>query len=427
MTDSHSPADAFPRRGLEPHDSPAAGPAKRHPLVWALVLLAALVVIWLMVRAFSKPKAKPAGPQPIPVAIAPVTVGNLDVYLDALGTVTPVYTVTVVSRVAGEITQIHFKEGQIVKKNDLLAVIDPRPYVAALIQAQGQLGRDQASLKNARIDLVRYQNAYQDHAIPQQQLATQQATVDQDEATVKLDQGNLAAAQVNVDYTQIRSPIDGRVGLRNIDLGNVVPANGTTGLCVITQIQPITVIFTVAEDEIDDVTAQMATGRTMQVLALDRAKEHQIAAGSLITVDNQVNITTGTVRARATFPNTRNELFPSQFVNARLLVKTLTQVNLVPQAAIQRNNDVAYVYALQPDSTVKSQNIKFLATEGETSAVTGVSAGARLVTDGFDKLQNGSKVVQRKVPPPAGAPATTAPVKPGAKPPAGAPPAGPSG
>jgi multidrug efflux system membrane fusion protein len=427
MTDSHSPADAFPRRGLEPHDSPAAGPAKRHPLVWALVLLAALVVIWLMVRAFSKPKAKPAGPQPIPVAIAPVTVGNLDVYLDALGTVTPVYTVTVVSRVAGEITQIHFKEGQIVKKNDLLAVIDPRPYVAALIQAQGQLGRDQASLKNARIDLVRYQNAYQDHAIPQQQLATQQATVDQDEATVKLDQGNLAAAQVNVDYTQIRSPIDGRVGLRNIDLGNVVPANGTTGLCVITQIQPITVIFTVAEDEIDDVTAQMATGRTMQVLALDRAKEHQIAAGSLITVDNQVNITTGTVRARATFPNTRNELFPSQFVNARLLVKTLTQVNLVPQAAIQRNNDVAYVYALQPDSTVKSQNIKILATEGETSAVTGVSAGARLVTDGFDKLQNGSKVVQRKVPPPAGAPATTAPVKPGAKPPAGAPPAGPSG
>jgi membrane fusion protein, multidrug efflux system len=428
MTDSHSPADAFPRRGLEPHDSPAAGPAKRHPLVWALVLLAALVVIWLMVRAFSKPKAKPAGPQPIPVAIAPVTVGNLDVYLDALGTVTPVYTVTVVSRVAGEITQIHFKEGQIVKKNDLLAVIDPRPYVAALIQAQGQLGRDQASLKNARIDLVRYQNAYQDHAIPQQQLATQQATVDQDEATVKLDQGNLAAAQVNVDYTQIRSPIDGRVGLRNIDLGNVVPANGTTGLCVITQIQPITVIFTVAEDEIDDVTAQMATGRTMQVLALDRAKEHQIAAGSLITVDNQVNITTGTVRARATFPNTRNELFPSQFVNARLLVKTLTQVNLVPQAAIQRNNDVAYVYAVQPDSTVKSQNIKILATEGETSAVTGVSAGARLVTDGFDKLQNGSKVVQRKVPPaPAGAAATTAPAKPGAKPPAGAPPAGPSG
>jgi multidrug efflux system membrane fusion protein len=405
MTDSHSPADAGRRPGFEPHDSLPPGRTRRHSIVWALLLLLAALVIWLTVHAFSKPKAKPAGPQPIPVAIAPVTVGNLDVYLDALGTVTPVYTVTVVSRVAGEITQIHFKEGQIVKKNDLLALIDPRPYVAALIQAQGQLGRDQAMLKNARIDLGRYKNAYQDHAIPQQQLATQQATVDQDEATVKLDQGNLAAAQVNVDYTQIRSPIDGRVGLRNIDLGNVVPANGTTGLCVITQIQPITVIFTVAEDEIDEVTAQMATGRVMPVLALDRAKAHQIAAGSLITVDNQVNVTTGTVRARATFPNTKNELFPSQFVNARLLVKTLTQVNLVPQAAIQRNSDIAYVYAVQPDSTVKSQNIKILATEGETSAVTGVSAGAQLVTDGFDKLQNGSKVVQRKAAA-AGAPAS---------------------
>src|ERR1700734_1374325 len=192
MTDSHSPADAFPRRGFEPHDSPPPGPSKRHPVVWGLVLLVALLVIWLIVRAFAKPKAKPAGQQPIPVAIAPVTVGNLDVYLDALGTVTPVYTVTVVSRVAGEITEIRFKEGQLVKKNDLLAVIDPRPYVAALLQAQGQLARDEAALKNARIDLVRYQNSYKEHAIPEQQLATQQATVDQDEGTVKGDQGNLA-------------------------------------------------------------------------------------------------------------------------------------------------------------------------------------------------------------------------------------------
>jgi len=430
MTDPHSTADAAPHlSGYAPQDSSTGRRLKSHPVISGLAIVAVLLAIWLIVRAFSKPKAKPAAPQPIPVAIAPVAVGNLDVYLDALGTVTPVYTVTMVSRVAGEITQIHFKEGQIVKTNDLLAVIDPRPYVAALIQAQGQLARDQALLKNAHIDLVRYQNAYQDHAIPQQQLATQEATVDQDQATVKLDQGNLEAAQVNVDYTQIRSPIDGRVGLRNIDLGNVVPANGTTGLCVITQIQPITVIFTIAEDEIDDVTAQMATGRTMQVLALDRAKERQIAAGSLITVDNQVNITTGTVRARATFPNTKNELFPSQFVNARLLVKTLTQVNLVPQAAIQRNNDIAYVYVVQPDSTVKSQNIKILATEGGTSAVTGVDAGAQLVTDGFDKLQNGSKVAQRKTAPPSPAtspaktpPAKMAPAKPDA-PPAGAPPA----
>jgi membrane fusion protein, multidrug efflux system len=408
MTDPLWTAPSAANLPGDQNNSSVRGGLHRRPGVIGLLILAALLAIWLTFRVLSKPQPKPTVPQPIPVAIAPVTVGNLDVYLDALGTVTPVYTVTVVSRVAGEITEIHFKEGQIVKKGDLLAVIDPRPYQAALIQAQGQLGRDQALLKNARIDLVRYQNAYKDHAVPQQQLATQEATVEQDEATLKLDQGNLEAAQVNLDYTRIRSPIDGRVGLRNIDLGNVVPANGTTGLCVITQIQPITVIFTVAEDDIDAVTAQMGTGHTMPVLALDRAKERQIAAGSLLTVDNQVNTTTGTVRARATFPNTKNELFPSQFVNARLLVKTLSQVNLVPQAAIQRNGDIAYVYAVQPDGTVKSQNIKILATEGETSAVTGVAAGAQLVTDGFDKLQNGSKVVQRRIPPaapPAGAPA----------------------
>jgi multidrug efflux system membrane fusion protein len=364
--------------------------------VKALIVLGVLALLVLIVRAFEKPKAKRPAPPAIPVVLAPARVGTLDVYLDAIGTVTPVYTDTIVSRVAGMITEVHFKEGQIVKKNDLLAIIDPRPYVAVLEQAQGQLGRDQATLKNARIDLVRYQNSFKVHAIPEQQLATQQATVDADEATVKLDEGNLAAAQVNVDYTRITAPIAGRVGLRNIDPGNVVTANGTSGLCVITQIQPITVIFTIAEDEIDEVTAEMASGRSLQVLALDRSKTHQLDTGSLLTVDNQVNTTTGTVRGRAIFPNAKNMLFPNQFVNTRLLVKTLTDATLVPQAAIQRNNEQAFVYVVQPDSTVKSTNIKIAATEGETSAVTGVSPGAQLVTDGFDKLQNGSKVEQRK-------------------------------
>jgi len=218
------------------------------------------------------------------------------------------------------------------------------------------------------------------------------------------------AAKVNVDYTRIVSPIVGRVGLRNIDPGNVVTANGTTGLCVITQLQPITVIFVIAEDSIDEVFAQMSTGKPMQVIALDRSKQHTLATGTLLTVDNQVNTTTGTVRARATFPNTHNELFPSQFVNARLLVKTLTQVNLVPQAAIQHNNDVAFVYVVQPDSSVQSRNVKILATEGETSAVIGVNPGDQLVNDGFDKLQNGSKVVIRKQAP---AEANAAPPKTG--------------
>ena len=391
---AHTDANAVDEH--PPLNSNLSSHTKKRWIFATLLVIAALLCIGLLVHVFSKPKPKPGGSQAIPVSLAPVTVGDLDVYLDALGTVTPVYTVTVVSRVAGEITEVRFKEGQIVKKNDLLAVIDPRPYVAAQLQAQGQLGRDEAALKNARIDLVRYQNSYKEHAIPEQQLATQQATVDQDVGTVKLDQGNLAAADVNVDYTRIVSPIDGRVGLRNIDPGNIVPANGTSGLCVITQLQPITVIFTIAEDDLGDATRGIATGHPMTVQALDRSKQHQLATGTLITIDNQVNTTTGTVRARAVFPNTHNELFPNQFVNARLLVKTLTQVNLVPQAAIQRNNDVAFVYVEQPDSTVRSVNVTILATEGETSAITGVTAGEQLVTDGFDKLQSGSKIVQRK-------------------------------
>ncbi len=375
---------------------------------WVLSTILAIILIVIVVgliKVFAKPKAKPAAPPPINVAAAPAKTGDIDIYLDALGTVTPVYTVTVASRVAGELTEVRFKEGQLVKKNDLLAVVDPRPYVAVLLQAQGQLSRDNASLKNARIDLTRYENSFKEHAIPQQTLATQQATVDQDEGTVKLDQGNLAAAQVNVDYTRIVSPIDGRVGLRAVDPGNIVPANGTTGIAVITQLQPITVIFTIAEDSLSDVTEQMAQGHTLAVKALDRTKQKQIADGTLLTVDNQINTTTGTVRARATFPNTHNELFPNQFVNARLLVKTLKQVTLVPDAAIQRNNDQAFVYVIQADNSVKAQNVKILASEGGVSAVTDVTADQQLVTDGFDKLQNGSKIAVRQPPAPGDKPA----------------------
>lgn len=408
MADASSPGSAGSHPSNDASTSPALRRHTRNRLIALLVIIAVIAAVWFLIAMLRRPKAKSGGPPPIPVATAPVKKGDIDVYIDALGTVTPVYTVTVVSRVAGAITEIHFKEGQIVKKGELLAVVDPRPYEAALTQAQGQLARDQASLNNAHLDLKRYQNAYQEHAIPQQQLATQQATVDQDDGTVRLDRGNLEAAQVNVDYARIRSPIDGRVGLRNIDLGNVVAANGTSGLCVITQLQPITVIFTVAEDSLDAVTDAMKSGQPLKVLSLDRSKQHTLATGTLITVDNQVNTTTGTVRARATFPNSNNELFPNQFVNARLLVKTLAQVNLVPQSSIQRNNDAAYVYVVQADNTVKSQGIKVLATEGETSAVTGVNTGDVLVTDGFDKLQSGSKVAQRKPAQP------TAPAKPAA-------------
>jgi multidrug efflux system membrane fusion protein len=304
---------------------------------------------------------------------------------------------------------VRFKEGQLVKKNELLAVIDPRPYQALVLQAEGQLARDEASLKNARLDLVRYQNSFKEHAVPEQQVATQQALVEQDIGVLKLDQGNLAAAQVNLDYTRIESPIDGRVGLRTVDPGNIVPADGTTGLVTITQLQPITVIFTIAEDDLSEVTEQMATGRDLRVDALDRTKQRTVATGTLLTIDNQINITTGTVRARATFANTHNELFPNQFVNTRLLVKTLTQVNLVPEAAIQRNNDAAFVYIVQTNGTVLSSNVKILATEAGVSAITGVKPNEQVVTDGFDKLQNGMKIVIRQ---PATRPAAPTPAQP---------------
>ena len=374
--------------------SPApAALRKKHPVRNTVIAAGVLIVGWLL---FPKPKAAPPVPAGLPVSAEVVKRGNIDIYLDAIGIVTPVSTVTVTSRVSGELTEVDYQEGQAVKKNDLLAVIDPRPYDALLLQAQGQLARDQALLKNATLDLTRYQNAYEQKAIPEQQMATQQALVEQDEGVVKLDEGNLAAAQTNVDYTRIISPIEGRVGLRAVDPGNIVVADGPTALATITQLQPITVIFTLAEDDLGQVTEQIAAGKTLRVDALDREERHTLAQGTLITLDNQINPTTGTVRARATFPNLNNELFPNQFVNARLFVKTLPEMDLVPTTAIQRNIDAAFVYVVQPDSTVKSTDVKVVAAEGEVSAITGVKPGDRVVTDGFDKLQTGVKVAVRK-------------------------------
>jgi multidrug efflux system membrane fusion protein len=403
--------DESPPRKKLPHDEKGSrrrSGLRRHPVLAAAALVAVVLCAWLLVAVFSKPKPKAAVPAGIPVSTGGAKTGDINIFLDALGTVTPVYTVTLTSRVSGELTAVLYKEGQMVKKNDLLAVIDPRPYQALLVQAQGQLARDQALLKNARLDLVRYQNAFEQHAVPEQQVATQEALVEQDAGIVQLDQGNMAAAQINVDYTRITSPIDGRVGLRSVDPGNIVAADGTTGLATITQLQPITVIFNISEDDLPQVTEQTSAGRTLAVTALDRAQQHKLAEGTLITLDNQINTATGTVRARASFPNKNNELFPNQFVNARLLVKTLKNVTLIPSASIQRNNDAAFVYVVQPDSTVQSRDVKILAAEGETTAVTGVKAGEQLVTDGFDKLQTGSKIAVRQPAAPA-APAASAP------------------
>jgi multidrug efflux system membrane fusion protein len=396
--------------GKAPRSNPAGSkaPSKWRWILWIFAFAALILLVWLLAHALAKPKAKPAGPAGVPVSTGNARSGSIDIYLDALGTVTPVSTVTVTSRVSGALTEVHFDEGQMVKKGDLLAVIDPRPYEAVLLQAQGQLARDQALLKNARLDLSRYQKAYEEHAVPEQQLATQEALVEQDNGVVQLDEGNLASAQVNVDYTHIVSPIDGRVGLRSVDAGNNVTADGTTGLATLTQLQPITVIFTIPEDELAQVTEQMAAGRQLKVIALDRSLQRTLARGTLLTLDNQINLTTGTVRGRASFPNLKNELFPNQFVNVRLLVKTLSNVVLVPTSAVQRNSDAAFVYVVQDGATVQSRDIKITATEAETAAVTGVQPGEVLVTDGFDKLQSGSKIVVRQTKP-APAAVTAAP------------------
>jgi multidrug efflux system membrane fusion protein len=389
-------------------------PRKRRWPIWAAALLILLGGGYLLSQRSMAPKSGAKGASPggknargrnargggaIPVSISKVRKGNMGVYISALGTVTPVYTAAITSRVAGELVQIHYREGQMVHKGDLLAVIDPRPYQAAYEQAQGQLQRDQALLQNARTDLERYRSAYAQHAIPEQTMATQQAAVNQYEGTTRLDQGNADAAKVNLDYTHITAPIDGRVGLRSLDPGNNVQANGTVPLLTITQIQPITVIFTMAEDYIHDVVTQMRAGHTLRVDAYDRDNETHLAQGTLLTLDNQIDTGTGTVRVRASFSNRDSRLFPNEFVNARLRVKTLTGVNIIPTAAIQRNNDVSFVYVIEPaKSTVLSRNITVATTDGLLAAVTGVMPDEMVVTDGFDKLQDNVKVVSRKEP-----------------------------
>lgn len=383
---------------------------RRRWAVWGAILCMLFGAGYLLSQRSSSTqskgkKGKNAGGGAIPVSVATVKQGNIGIYVNALGTVTPVYTATITSRVVGALMEVHYREGQMVHKGDLLAVIDPRPYQATYVQAQGQLERDQALLANARIDLARYQTAIEQHAIPEQQLATQKATVDQDEGTVKLDQGNLDAAQVNMVYTKITAPIDGRVGLRQVDPGNIVQANGTQALLTITQLQPITVIFTMAEDYISEVAKQMQAGHKLRVDALDRDNQTELAQGTVLTIDNQIDTTTGTVRVRATFPNRDLKLFPNEFVNAKLLVRTLDNVNLITTAAIQRNNDVAFVYVVDPTKkTVQSRNINVAVVDGNTAGVTGVSPGETLVTDGFDKLQDGTKVTIRKPAPAASAP-----------------------
>ena len=338
-------------------------------------------------------KGRGAGAGPVPVVAVRATKGNIGVYFTGLGNVTPIYTVTVKSRVDGQLMNVYFKEGDLVREGAPLAEIDPRPYQVALTQAEGALLKDQALLNNARTDLKRYQTLLTQNAVPEQQLATQQAQVIQDEGQVKTDQGVIDAAKLNIVYCHITAPITGRIGLRLVDPGNIVHASDTNGMLVITQIQPISVIFTIAEDQLPPVFQKTRAGQRLEVDAYDRAMTTRLATGQLTTIDNQIDQSTGTVKIRATFPNENDALFPNQFVNARLLVQEKTGVTLLPTAAIQLNSNMTYVWLAKPDSTVTVRQIGIGTNEGDVTEVTsGLNPGDVVVETGVDKLQDGTKV-----------------------------------
>jgi multidrug efflux system membrane fusion protein len=375
--------------------------SRSHAWIWILVILilgiGGLVYYRKQQAAEAAAKTKAAlANRSVPITTASVTTGPIGIYINALGIVTSVYTATITTRVDGQINSVNYVEGQMVHKGDVLVQIDPRPYQAALTQAQGTLAHDEALLNEARIDMDRYQLAFNRNAIPKQQLDDQIQIVKQDEGSVKNDQGTLANAATNVDYATIKAPIDGRVGLRLVDPGNIVTAAGGTPLVVITQLQPITVIFSVAEDYLPQIQKQLRQGNKMSVDAFDRNQQTKLASGKLLTLDNQIDTTTGTVKLKAIFANSDNSLFPNQFVNARLLVDTQQNATLVPAAAIQRNAQGAFVYVVKSNQTAAIQTVTIGTTDGGNAAVEGVKSGDVIAITGFDKLQDGVKVSVQK-------------------------------
>jgi membrane fusion protein, multidrug efflux system len=329
----------------------------------------------------------------VPVVVAPAQKGDLPVYFNGIGTVTAFNTVTVRSRVDGQIVKINFTEGQMVRQGDDLVDIDPRPYQVQLEQTEGQLAKDQAQLRDVQVDYERYQLLYKEGVIPKQQVDTQQAQVGQYEGAIKSDQGAIDNAKLQIIYSHITAPISGRIGLRLVDIGNIVHAADQNGLLVITQLQPIAVIFTLPQDQLPPVVAKLRNGGQLSVDAYDRDNTMKIAAGKLLTIDNQIDTTTGTYKLKAVFSNEDNQLFPNQFVNVHLLVDTKKNLVIVPTPAIQRGPQGTYVYVVQPDNTVKIQNVTVgLTADNATGISSGLSAGDIVVTDGQDKLQDGSKV-----------------------------------
>jgi multidrug efflux system membrane fusion protein len=395
-----------PKPQIESPDRLLSAPKPSHShwgwWVGGLLLLGLLAFLFYRIhennaQSSTATKSRRGAGGPVTAMVATATKGSIGVYIDAIGIVTPVYTATITAQASGVITTVHYREGQSLGKGDPLIDIDPRPYEAQLLQAQGTLERDTNVLAQAQMDLDRYRAAWAKNSINKQLLDDQEKIVLQDQGTVKNDQGTVDYDKVQLSYCHITAPISGRVGLRLVDPGNVVQANGTTPLVVITQLQPITVIFTIAEDSLAKVQARMRQAHTLPVDAMDRAQSKKLASGKLLTIDNLIDTTTGTVKLRAQFDNRDGALFPNQFVNARLLVNKLDGVTLIPTNSIQHNGDTAFVYGIE-SGLAKVRNVKTGAADAGMTAVTGIEPGEVVATSSFDKLQNGSNVTIAKQP-----------------------------
>ena len=419
-----SPADV---ERPEVRSAPTDRPPKSNWWIWVVVAIVVIGGVWYYRSAPANSQASgapgsgfpggfPGGPDsmgPVPVVVTAAVHGDLPVYFDGLGTVTAFNTVTVRSRVDGAIVKVNFTEGQFVHEGDALVEIDPRPYQVALEQAQGQLAKDQAQLKDVQIDMERYKLLYKEGVIPKQQVDTQEASVGQSQGSIAADQAAIDSAKLNITYSHIVAPISGRVGLRLVDVGNIVHATDTTGLVVITQLQPISVIFTLPQDQLPQVMAKLHSGAQLSVEAWDRDNTQKITSGKLATIDNQIDVTTGTYKLKAIFGNENEILFPNQFVNVHLLVDTKHNMTLVPVAAIERGPQGTYVYTSGPGNVAKIQAVTVAQTTGNLVGLTsGITAGESVVIDGQDKLQEGTKLNPTQAPMPPVVAAT--PAKPGA-------------
>jgi multidrug efflux system membrane fusion protein len=387
------------------HETSRAGARQRFSFLkgaprWPRISVVAILIVgvagfyshW---RAGEKTSSGKGSIPPVMISTATANAGDIGVYVKGLGTVTPLNTVSLTARVAGQIANVEYQEGQLVHVGDPLVEIDPAPFQAAVTQAEGQLARDQAQLDLAKINLGRDTDLLNKGVISKQEFDTQTATYGLNEGAVKLDQGNLDQAKVNLAYCHITSPINGRVGLRLVDPGNIVQANGTTPLVVITQLQPISVEFNVAEDSVSQIVQAVRDGKQLTADAYDRADQKKLATGTLGAFNSQIDTTTGTLRLRATFKNDDGSLFPNQFVNVHLLVDTQKSVTLLPSNAIQRNDNGAFVYVVQPNQTVALKTIAVGTSDGNISEVQGLQPGAVVAADSFNRLSDGAKIAVR--------------------------------